>query len=250
MMNSSQTNPALAAATRLLAAKRLSKAQLAQKLRDRGYPPDDVDESIAECDRLGYVDDRTFAQLYVKSVLDRKAVGRMRLLQDLLRQGIDGDLAREAIDEFTGDDVDRIDRALAKLEELKAEADFAARQRQIHETLAQGSPDAEAAALQMERDEEAEVQARLAAVQDDQVIEVEPNAGESKEAEKKFRAQTARRAAAKEATAETSMVQPTAIESQVATDKYRDETVVPDESHQDNPETEGGTADTNKTENS
>jgi len=124
MMNSSQTNPALAAATRLLAAKRLSKAQLAQKLRDRGYPPDDVDESIAECDRLGYVDDRTFAQLYVKSVLDRKAVGRMRLLQDLLRQGIDGDLAREAIDEFTGDDVDRIDRALAKLEAMRPQDSF------------------------------------------------------------------------------------------------------------------------------
>ncbi|MBV8281111.1 MAG: RecX family transcriptional regulator, partial [Candidatus Eremiobacteraeota bacterium] len=56
---------------------------------------------------------------YVKSVLDRKPVGRMRLLHDLLRHGIEGDLAHQVIDEFEGDDEERIDRALAKLEAIR-----------------------------------------------------------------------------------------------------------------------------------
>jgi SOS response regulatory protein OraA/RecX len=43
----------------------------------------------------------------------------MRLLHDLLRHGIDGDLAREVLDGFTDDDEERIDRALAKLEAMR-----------------------------------------------------------------------------------------------------------------------------------
>jgi regulatory protein len=109
----------LAAATRLLSGRRLTKAQLAQKLRDRGYEPAAVEEALATCEERRYLDDRTFAQLHVKSVLDRKPVGRMRLLHDLLRQGIDGDLAREVLDEFTQDEEERIDRALAKLEAIR-----------------------------------------------------------------------------------------------------------------------------------
>ena len=109
----------------MLASKRLAKAELAQKLRDRGYPPSDVADVVAECERLGYVDDRTYAQLYVKSVLERKALGRMRLLQELRKHGIDGDLAREVLDEQTGEDeTDRINRALAKLEALRPQDSY------------------------------------------------------------------------------------------------------------------------------
>jgi len=122
--NASQAKPAQGAAIRLLAVKRLTKAHLIQKLRDRGYPPADIEEAVSDCERLGYVDDRTFAQLYVKSILDRKAVGRMRLLRELLKQGVDGELAHEIIDECTGDDVERIDRALAKLEAMRPQDSY------------------------------------------------------------------------------------------------------------------------------
>ena len=112
-------SPALAAAVRLLSYKRLTKSQLAQKLRDRGYDPEAIETAVATCEERRYVDDRTYAQLYVKSVLDRKPVGRMRLLHDLLRHCIYGDLAREVLDGFTDDDEERIDRALAKLEAMR-----------------------------------------------------------------------------------------------------------------------------------
>jgi len=110
---------ALAAAVRLLSGKRMTRAQLAQKLRDRGYEAVAIEEALDTCEERRYLDDRTFAQLHVKSVLDRKPVGRMRLLHDLLRAGVDGDLAREVLDGFSDDEEDRIDRALAKLEALR-----------------------------------------------------------------------------------------------------------------------------------
>ncbi len=121
-MNSpAPTSPAFAAAVRMLSGKRLTKAQLGQKLRDRGYEPAAIEEAVAVCEERRYIDDRTYAQLYVKSILDRKPVGRMRLLHDLLRHGIDGDLAHAVIDEFSGDgdEEERIDRALAKLEAIR-----------------------------------------------------------------------------------------------------------------------------------
>ena len=134
-----QANPALVAAVRLLSIKRLTKAQLAQKLRDRGYAPEPVEAAVAECERQKYVDDRTFAELYVKSILDRKAVGRMRLLQDLLRHGVDGDLAREVLDRVDEDEGERIDRALAKLESLRPQDGYGQLGRRL-ERLGFGAP--------------------------------------------------------------------------------------------------------------
>jgi len=106
---------------RLLSGRRLTKAQLAQKLRDRAFEPSAIQEAVDECERMGYIDDRTYAQLFVKSILDRKAVGRMRLLHDLLRHGVPGDVARAVLDESVEEDESRIERALAKLEALRPE---------------------------------------------------------------------------------------------------------------------------------
>jgi regulatory protein len=110
---------ALGAAVKLLAGKRLTKQALRQKLRQRGYAPDAVESALARCEERGFLDDRTFAQLFVKSVLDRKAVGRMRLLQDLRKHGVDPETAREVLDEIDDDEDQRIDAALAKLEAMR-----------------------------------------------------------------------------------------------------------------------------------
>lgn len=106
---------ALAAAVRLLSVKRLTKARLAEKLGERGYAPDAIRAAVDECERRKYLDDRAFAVLYVRGALDRKPVGRLVLLRNLVRNGIDEDLAGEILDEADRDEDDRIDRALARL---------------------------------------------------------------------------------------------------------------------------------------
>lgn len=109
-------NPALAAAVKLLSVKRLTKVRLAEKLSDRGYAPDAVRQAIEECERRKYVDDRAFAQLYARSVLDRRPVGRNKLLQALVRNGVNAELAGEIIDDVDTDEDERIDCALQRLE--------------------------------------------------------------------------------------------------------------------------------------
>jgi NADH-quinone oxidoreductase subunit C/D len=79
----------------------------------------------------------------------------------------------------------------AKLVELKADADFAARAEAIHEALAKGTAEARASADQIEKQVAGEVRATLGArvEEGERPTETEPGAGESKEATKRFRAE-------------------------------------------------------------
>jgi regulatory protein len=129
----------LAAAVRLLSGRRMTRAQLAQKLRDRGHAAEAIEAALAECERRKYLDDRTYAQLHLKSVLDRKAVGRLRLFQELVRNGVDGELAREVLDELEDDEDARIERALGKLEAMRPDDGYAQLGRRL-ERLGFGAP--------------------------------------------------------------------------------------------------------------
>ncbi len=108
--------PVFITALRMLAGKRLTKAQLRKKLRDRGFAPDVVRDAVAECERRKYLDDRTFAQLFVTSALEKKAIGPLRLMRDLIKQGIDPDLARAIVAETDSTHDERLERAIQKLE--------------------------------------------------------------------------------------------------------------------------------------
>lgn len=123
-MSERSGSPALAAAVKLLSIKRLTKARLAEKLGDRGFAPDAVQAAVAECERKKYLDDRAFAQLYVRGLLDRRPVGRYKLLQDLVRNGVDPELAGEILDDVDKDEDERIDRALARLEATRPQDGF------------------------------------------------------------------------------------------------------------------------------
>jgi regulatory protein len=116
LFGQSLSKPVFITALRMLAGKRLSKAQLSKKLRDRGFATDVIREAVAECERRKYIDDRTFAQLFVASALEKKPIGPLRLMRDLTRQGIDGDLAREIIAETDAGHDERLERAIDKLE--------------------------------------------------------------------------------------------------------------------------------------
>lgn len=133
------SRPVFGVAVRLLAAKRLTTAQLRKKLRDRGFAPDAVKEAVAECERRNYLDDRTFAQLYVKSILERKPVGPLRLLRDLIRQGVDHSVARAVIDDINSDEDERIERALRKLEAARPADRFDKLARRLT-TMGYGAP--------------------------------------------------------------------------------------------------------------
>lgn len=106
----------------MLAQRRLSEAQLWQKLERKGFSHDDIRAAVERCKRDGYVDDRLFAQLYVEQ--KRKAIGNSRLIGELVRRGIDRDAAHVAVRSGSIEEADRFEDAFGKLFRTKPDMSY------------------------------------------------------------------------------------------------------------------------------
>jgi regulatory protein len=86
------------AALRLLAQRARSEAELRQRLARRDMDPAVVDRTMTWLQERGYLDDRAFAEAFVRDRLRLRPRGRAGLIQELRRKGVDGDTAQAAAD--------------------------------------------------------------------------------------------------------------------------------------------------------
>ena len=100
-------------ALRLLAARRLTEAQLWSRLARKDFSPDAIAGTVAWCKAEGYLDDALFARLYVEG--RRKAVGNARLVGELVQRGVDRDVATETVARSDRSEDRRLEGALEAL---------------------------------------------------------------------------------------------------------------------------------------
>ena len=106
---------------RQLAMAPRSRAQLEKKLRQRGCPDDVAEQVLDRMTEVGLVDDQAFAELVVRSKHSARGLARKALSHELRKQGIDADVADEALSQVAPAD-----------ERMKAEELVAKKLRTMH----------------------------------------------------------------------------------------------------------------------
>jgi regulatory protein len=82
------------AAERLVGTRMRSEKELRQRLKEKEYPPDIIDETIATFTRIGLIDDRAFAEAFVRDRMRMRPRAAALLRRELRQRGI----AAEIID--------------------------------------------------------------------------------------------------------------------------------------------------------
>lgn len=96
---------------RQLAMAPRSRAELAQKLAQRGCPAEVADAVLDRMTQVGLVDDEAYAHMLVRTQQAGRGLAKRALARELRTKGIEGELADEALSSIT--DEDERDRARA-----------------------------------------------------------------------------------------------------------------------------------------
>lgn len=134
------------AALRLLAVRPRSAAELARRLRLKGYAPEIGEEVIGRLRELGMIDDAAFAGTLVRDHVRLRPQGARRLANELRSKGVDDETARAAIREtMAGEQTDERELARRAAEKWRPRAgeDPARARRRLHGFLARRGFDGE-----------------------------------------------------------------------------------------------------------
>ncbi len=104
---------AYGAALAFLARQRCTEARLWTHLERKGFDDAAARAAIERCKREGFLDDRLYAKLYVER--KRKPIGNERLVVELIRKGIDGEAAAEAVSSLEEHEGSRCSAAFDRL---------------------------------------------------------------------------------------------------------------------------------------
>ena len=100
-------------AIRILTGRDHTKYELTQKLKQRGFKPDDIEKAVSECIRLDYINDERTARVYIRQLI-RKGYGLQRIDYEMNKKGLKGEHIQNLLSE-TFSDADEHDSAMRVL---------------------------------------------------------------------------------------------------------------------------------------
>lgn len=118
-------------AVRLLAVRPHFRAELEAKLKQRGYPGEEIGAALDRLAAEGYLDDVRTARGFVTHRLEQKAEGRLRLKAELVRRGAPEEAVSAALAEVPEDDLEAAREAAAKWSRGRSRPDPAALARHL-----------------------------------------------------------------------------------------------------------------------
>jgi len=130
-------NKALNTALRILTPRDHSKYELVQKLKQRGFSREVIDDAISSCERFDYINDERTAQVYIRQ-LKRKGYGKKRIRLELNKKGLKGTRLQSILDQSVSetDEQEGAERILKKnIKRFEREKDAIKRRDKIYRFL-------------------------------------------------------------------------------------------------------------------
>ncbi len=112
MKKSKVTYSAFDTAAYYLTFKDRTEKEIKDKLKEKGYSSQDIDESIARLKEYGYLNDENYTLSYIKSNKNKKGIRLISM--ELAKKGISKDTIYGQLEETTVDEVGAIEDVLVR----------------------------------------------------------------------------------------------------------------------------------------
>lgn len=106
----------------LLSRRMYSAKEIQDKLKRQGYTDDIIEDVISKMENYGYVNDKTFAEEWVRSRISNNPKGRMVIKHELANKGIEEDVIETVLNENFSESVQHdlaLDLARKKIKSYK-----------------------------------------------------------------------------------------------------------------------------------
>lgn len=91
-------------ALNLLSFRARSEKEIAERMAQKGYEPFIIDKTIAYLKEQGYINDKAFAEAFIKDKLELNGHGRNRIRWELYKKGVSRELVDELLEEVVTPD--------------------------------------------------------------------------------------------------------------------------------------------------
>lgn len=91
-----KSQSALEYALKLLGYRAQTEKELRLKLAEKKYQPEEIEVVLAKLAKIGFIDDRKFAENYVRDKLSISRRGPRRIYFELIKHGVAKDIADQA----------------------------------------------------------------------------------------------------------------------------------------------------------
>ncbi|HAT6979005.1 TPA: recombination regulator RecX [Legionella pneumophila] len=105
----------------LLSRREHCAMELCDKLKQKGFNLNDVQNALHECQRLGYQSDERYVESYIRARI-HQGYGPLKIIQELKNKGVDPELIQSVLQEERDNWVDYALRAWEK--KFKRQDDF------------------------------------------------------------------------------------------------------------------------------
>lgn len=91
---------ALEESIKMLKYRERSRYEIETRLKQKSFPPRDIEEAVERLTFLGYLDDQRFAEAWIRNRNQTKPMGKHRLRNELKEKGVPADIIEDKIADF------------------------------------------------------------------------------------------------------------------------------------------------------